>query len=328
MNAERRDDRITLRFIAARGEVSSSGTNVAAGRMLEWIDRAGYACAVGWSGSYCVTAYVGNVNYTRPVRPGRLVEARARIIHTGRTSMHVLVTVATSEMASREFEVAGHCILVFVAIDDNGKSRPVEPWLPRTSSDVALQRHAEERIAPRIAIADEMDRVVYSGAGTAPRTKFRFLAAPADANWGGNAHGGTVMRWIDEAAFACAAAWSSSSGVAVYSGGIQFYRPIHIGHIVEVESRLIRVTRRSMHITTHVRSAPATAPRDLALTTRCVTIYVDPGPAGGSAKELRPLLAVSDEDHQLESHAVVLTSLRRQMPTIEIELLDPSDTSR
>jgi acyl-CoA hydrolase len=29
---------------------------------------------------------------------------------------------------------------------------------------------------------------------------FRFLAAPADANWGGKAHGGTVMRWIDEAA--------------------------------------------------------------------------------------------------------------------------------
>ena len=28
----------------------------------------------------------------------------------------------------------------------------------------------------------------------------RFLAAPSDVNWGGKVHGGTVMRWIDEAA--------------------------------------------------------------------------------------------------------------------------------
>ncbi|MEB0015106.1 acyl-CoA thioesterase, partial [Glaciimonas sp. Cout2] len=74
----------------------------------------------------------------------------------------------------------------------------------------------------------------YTGVGTTPRTVFRFLAAPSAANWGGNAHGGTVMRWIDEAAFACAASWSSESAVAVYSGGIHFYRPIRIGHIVEV----------------------------------------------------------------------------------------------
>ena len=48
----------------------------------------------------------------------------------------------------------------------------------------------------------------YTEAGTAPRATLRFLAAPTDVNWGGKVHGGTVMRWIDEAAYVCAAGWS------------------------------------------------------------------------------------------------------------------------
>ena len=51
--------------------------HVSAGRVLEWIDKAGYACAVAWSGSYSVTAYVGNVSFTRPVQVGDIVEAAA-----------------------------------------------------------------------------------------------------------------------------------------------------------------------------------------------------------------------------------------------------------
>ncbi|MEB0303692.1 acyl-CoA thioesterase, partial [Mucilaginibacter sp. 5C4] len=68
------------------------------------------------------------------------------------------------------------------------------------------------------------------------------------------------MRWIDEAAFACAASWSSESAVAVYSGGIHFYRPIRIGHIVEVDARLIHTGPSSMHISIRVRSGSPRTP--------------------------------------------------------------------
>lgn len=33
---------------------------------------------------------------------------------------------------------------------------------------------------------------------------FRFLAEPGDANFGGKVHGGMVMKWIDQAGYACA----------------------------------------------------------------------------------------------------------------------------
>ncbi len=47
---------MTLRFLAAPTDAGYSG-NVGGGRVLQWIDQAGYACAVGWSGRYCVTAF-------------------------------------------------------------------------------------------------------------------------------------------------------------------------------------------------------------------------------------------------------------------------------
>jgi acyl-CoA hydrolase len=81
---------VTLRFLASPTDVASTGSDAVAGaRGLEWIDKAAYACAVGWSGGYCVTAYVGNVNFTRPIHSGDMVEAHARVVHTGRSSMHI-----------------------------------------------------------------------------------------------------------------------------------------------------------------------------------------------------------------------------------------------
>ena len=93
---------ITLRFMAAPTDVATlGGTAIAGGRVLEWIDKAAYACAVGWSGGYCVTAYVGNVNFARPIESGDVVEVLARLVHTGRSSMHVEVTVSSADPQTR-----------------------------------------------------------------------------------------------------------------------------------------------------------------------------------------------------------------------------------
>ena len=66
----------------------------------------------------------------------------------------------------------------------------------------------------------------------------RFLAEPSTVNFGGKVHGGTVMKWIDEAGYACATSWAKRYCVTVYVGGIRFHRPIMIGDLVEVEARL------------------------------------------------------------------------------------------
>lgn len=46
----------------------------------------------------------------------------------------------------------------------------------------------------------------------------RFLAEPGDVNFGGKVHGGAVMKWIDLAAYANAAAWSGKYCITAYAG--------------------------------------------------------------------------------------------------------------
>ena len=59
----------------------------------------------------------------------------------------------------------------------------------------------------------------------------RFLAEPSTVNFGGKVHGGTVMKWIDEAGYACATSWSKRYCVTVFIGSIRFHRPIRIGEL-------------------------------------------------------------------------------------------------
>lgn len=318
-NGRQRDDRITMRFMSVPGDTSGHDDRIAAGSVLEWIDKAGYACAVGWAGTYAVTAYVGNVHYSRPVSVGSLAAVHARIIHTGRSSMHVFVSVETSDVRERRYTPAADCILVFVAIDENGKAVEVPEWTPRSDSDHELHSHALERIPARQEIKSLMREQIYSDEGTTPQSLMRFLVPPSSANWGGNAHGGTVMRWIDEAAFACAASWSSTSAVAVYSGGIHFYRPIHIGDIVEIRARLIHTSNRSMHIAVHVHSAHPRTPDELLLTTQCMSVFVDPS-EDGHAQAVAPLNLRTEEDRALDAHAQDLLERRRRILRIPSEL--------
>jgi acyl-CoA hydrolase len=303
-----------LRFLAAPTDITYGGT-VHGGKLLEWIDKAGYACAVGWSAHYCVTAYVGDVHFTRPVAIGELVEVSARLIHTGRSSMHILVTVSSADPKDGAFTEATRCLTIFVAVDESGRPVQVPKWLPATADDAQLEASAVRRIQVRADIEAAMTLQTYSEAGTAPETTLRFLAAPTDVNWGGKVHGGTVMRWIDEAAYVCGVGWSRTECIAVYAGGVRFYRPLHIGSIVETRARLLYTGRTSLHISVHVRSGdPKT--QELDLTTHCLIVFValdDTGrPTPVPAWQPR-----SDEDLALEQHARHLIELRTGAPPWE-----------
>jgi acyl-CoA hydrolase len=97
---------VELRRSSAVPVAISVAETVHGGKLLEWIDKAGYACAVGWSAHYCVTAYVGDVHFTRPVAIGELVEVSARMVHTGRSSMHILVVVSSTDPKDGAFTEA------------------------------------------------------------------------------------------------------------------------------------------------------------------------------------------------------------------------------
>jgi len=141
MGADRRE--VTLRFLAEPTDVNFGG-KVHGGALMKWIDQAGYACASGWSASYCVTVYVGGIGFVRPVAIGSLVEVRAKVVLTGSSSMHIAVDVYSRGLREADWVRTTHCLIVFVAVDEAGKPRPVPAWAPETDEDRLLAGYAED----------------------------------------------------------------------------------------------------------------------------------------------------------------------------------------
>ncbi|WEN16386.1 acyl-CoA thioesterase [Rhodanobacter sp. AS-Z3] len=134
---------VTFRFLAQPTDVNFGG-KVHGGMAMKWIDQAGYACAVAWSGAYCVTVSVSGIQFVAPILIGDLVTVRARLIHTGRSSMHLAVDVLASDLRKDEQRLATSCVMVFVALDSpDGKPTPVPHWEPRDDGERRLQEQAK-----------------------------------------------------------------------------------------------------------------------------------------------------------------------------------------
>lgn len=146
---------ITLRFLAEPTDINFGG-KVHGGAVMKWIDQAGYTCAVGWSGQYCVTVYVGGIRFYQPIFIGHLVEVRARLIFTGRSSMHIAVDVSARDPKEDGMIQTTHCVIIFVAMDKEGKPVEVPHWTPQTEEDTALHSYAQRLMELRKGIEDEM----------------------------------------------------------------------------------------------------------------------------------------------------------------------------
>lgn len=148
---------ITLRFLAEPGDVNFGG-KVHGGAVMKWIDQVGYTCAAGWTGTYCVTVYIGGLHFLAPIHVGELVELRALVIRTGRTSLDIAVDVYASDPKSTERRRTGHCVIVFVALGPNGRPAPVPQWQARNDLDRALEGYAIRLAELRKQMDTEMER--------------------------------------------------------------------------------------------------------------------------------------------------------------------------
>ena len=118
---------ITLRFLAEPSTVNFGG-KVHGGTVMKWIDEAGYVCASAWSGLYCVTASVGNIDFIKPISIGDLVEVEASILSTGRSSMKIKVEVRSASPTHCEYTKTTECEIIFVALNEQGKPTAVKAY--------------------------------------------------------------------------------------------------------------------------------------------------------------------------------------------------------
>jgi acyl-CoA hydrolase len=148
---------LSFQFISEPTDVNFGG-KVHGGQVMKWIDQTAYACASHYASNYCVTVYVGGIRFYKPIAIGAIVKVDARVVYTGRTSIHIAVDVFSREVRSGEFNKTTHCVIVFVSVDEEGNPIPVPPLILETEEEVELANYAKRLIDLRKSIDSEMKR--------------------------------------------------------------------------------------------------------------------------------------------------------------------------
>ncbi len=147
---------VEFRFLAEPGDVNFGG-KVHGGMVMKWIDQAGYAAAVGWSGCYCVTVAVGGIQFVQPILIGDLVAVRCRLIRTGTSSMQFAVDVSARDLKTAVERLATSCVISFVALDaPDGKPTAVPAWQPASDEERRLADYAQRLLGLSKAMEDEV----------------------------------------------------------------------------------------------------------------------------------------------------------------------------
>ena len=296
------------RFCVGPADIGMVGI-VDGATLLEWIHQAGRAVAAQWSDRHCVTAHIANLHVDRPIGAGELVDLHASVVYTGRTSIHVLVTVYSRDPVRPRTLQTAQCPIVFVAVDDEGTPVDVEPWTPVTILDLQRQRQARVRIQMRKRIDAAMVAQTYSAEGTAPRATGRFLAVRTNVTDGDRIHGGRVLRWIEEAACKCGAEWIGGTAITSYVAAVRFHRPIKVSDVVEVTARVVHTGPRSVHISVHITTTDTDGGQVQSVAHGLVVVVsLD---ERGNARPVPAWEPLSGEDHRLDQHARHLIELRQ-----------------
>lgn len=74
------------------------------------------------------------------------------------------------------------------------------------------------------------------------------LMTPDMANFSGNVHGGTILKYLDSVAYACGSRYSGSYVVTLSVDQVMFLQPIHVGELVTFLASINYTGRTSMEV--------------------------------------------------------------------------------
>lgn len=98
-----------------------------------------------------VTTVIDSVEFNEPVHVGEMVVLKARLTWVGRTSMEVLVEVCSENYLTGVTKLTNRAYITFVALDENGKPKPVPGLILETEEEKAEFEEARKRRELRLA---------------------------------------------------------------------------------------------------------------------------------------------------------------------------------
>jgi acyl-CoA thioesterase YciA len=121
---------LTVRISAMPADTNANG-DIFGGWVMARMDQAGGIAGVERAQGRVVTVAVEAMTFIRPMGVGDVLEVYTEVFHVGRTSMKIHVEAWAQRFRSTLRELVTQATFAFVAIDEDGKPRPVPP-LPGT----------------------------------------------------------------------------------------------------------------------------------------------------------------------------------------------------
>jgi acyl-CoA hydrolase len=137
------------------------------------------------------------------------------------------------------------------------------------------------------------------------------LMTPDTANFSGNVHGGTVLKLLDQVAYACAARYAGSYVVTLSVDQVMFRQPIHVGELVTFLASVNHTGNSSMEIGIKVIAEDIRS-KVVRHVNSCFFTMVAVDEAGRPAA-VSPRVPVTPVEHRRHAAALVRRAMRREM---------------
>lgn len=146
------------------------------------------------------------------------------------------------------------------------------------------------------------------------------LMTPPMANFSGKVHGGTLLKFLDEVAYACSCRYAGCYTVTLSVDQVTFRQPINVGELVTFLAKVNFTGRTSMEvgikvITENIRE------KSVRHTNSCffTMVAVDDH---GSPTEVLPLLPSNPDEERRYSQAKQRREIRQELEKRHKALLD------
>jgi acyl-CoA hydrolase len=130
--------------------------NLMGGRLMYWMDTAAAIAA----GKHCklpaATVSADNISFEAPIKLGNVVHIEAMVTRAFKTSMEIHIKVWGEDLTQQYKYRSNEAYLTFVALDPNGKPRPVPQIIPETEEEKNLFDGALRRRQLRLVLAKKM----------------------------------------------------------------------------------------------------------------------------------------------------------------------------
>ena len=154
------DSEVTLTQLMELTDANIAG-NVHGGVIMRLVDTCGALSAIRHAGGLAVTVAIDEMTFLEPVHIGDLLMLRSWVTDVGNTSMEVGVRVEAHNPVTGRKVHANSAYLVFVAVDQEGRARPVPALVVETELEKRRQREAklrrEARLAHKLAVKAQRD---------------------------------------------------------------------------------------------------------------------------------------------------------------------------